>query len=81
MMGNYRNTYSKSDIVRATRLRPTHRTLNFNLLNFNLSSGNTNSLNKTFKHNSSKVLFAVVCILFLSYLSQDKKHQMKFTCN
>lgn len=80
MMGNSGNTRSHVESNKSTQFGPTIRTFNFSLMNFHLFSENKNSLNKTFKHNSSKVLFAVVCILLLSYLSQDKKHQIKISC-
>lgn len=80
MMGNSGNTHSTLDSKKSTQFGPTIRTFNLSLMNFHLFSDNKNAMNKTFRFNSTKVLFAVVCILLLNYLSQDKKHQIKISC-
>lgn len=80
MMGNSGNTDSRIESSRSTQLGPTVRNFHFSFMNFHLFSHNNHSLNRTFKHNSTKVLFAVVCILALNYLNSDKKHQLKVSC-
>lgn len=80
MMGNSGNTHSTVESKKTTQFGPTIRTFNLSLMNFHFFSDNKNALNKTFKLNSTKVLFAVVCILLFNYLSQDKKHQIKISC-
>lgn len=80
MMGNSGNLHSTVESNKTTQFGPTIRTFNLSLINFHFFSGNKNALNKVFKLNSTKVLFAVVCILFLNYMNQDKKHQIKISC-
>lgn len=80
MMGNSGNSHSRAESRKSTQFGPTIRTFNLSLFNFHFFSDNKNALNKTFKLNSTKVLFAVVFIMLLSYLNQDKKHQIKISC-
>lgn len=77
MNGNSGNHDSKIENTRRTQFGPTVRNFHFHLVDLHVFSNNKNSLNRTFKRNSSKVLFAVALILLIVQISTDKKGKIK----
>lgn len=77
MFGNSGNSHSNMKAHRQMQLGPTIRNFHFSFMNFHLFSHNANALNRTFRRNSSRVLFAVVLIIFLVQFGGQQKHEIK----
>lgn len=77
MYGNSGNQRSNIESNSKTQYGPTNNSYNFHLFDLHLFSHNSNSLNRVFKRNSSKVLFAIALIILLVQFGGSEKSEIK----
>jgi hypothetical protein len=82
MNGNSNNKHSNNTIQpnssrQHKQYGPTIRNFHFSFMTTHFFSHNSNSMNHTFKKNSSKVIFAIAIIIFLVQFDGSKNRRIK----